>query len=363
MKSCAVWLAGCALALGAGAAGASEVEDGAEAPVVELVVCLDVSGSMEALIDTCRRKLWDTVAAMAQTEPTPRVREGLLSYGGQDAAEMGHVVVRADLTEDWDTLYERLFELRAGGGTEYVGGALHSALEYMRWTEGSLRLVVVAGNEPADQDPRYPFRDQALAAVAAGATVHAVYCDYGSGEDESTWAELAELGGGTLTRIDPDHAEAIETPYDAELSALGQQLNTTYVPFGALGDAGCARQSAQDANAEAAGGYANGADRALAKASALYRNRGWDLVDAWRGEDFSWSELTDAERPEALRGLSAEACEAWIQERLAEREALQAQIQRLGELRAAYVAGALSRTDHEVFALTRVVLDALHTAR
>ena len=38
-----------------------------------------------------------------------------------------------------------------------------------------------------------------------------------------------------MTRIDPDHAEAIETPYDAELSALGQQLNTTYVPFGVHG--------------------------------------------------------------------------------------------------------------------------------
>ena len=43
----------------------------------------------------------------------------------------------------------------------------------------------------------------------------------------------------------------IPTPQDAEIAKLGVELNKTYLPFGKMGQAGLARQSAQDANASA----------------------------------------------------------------------------------------------------------------
>ena len=48
---------------------------------VDLVICLDTSGSMTALIDSARAKLWEVINELAQADPTPRLRVGLLTYG------------------------------------------------------------------------------------------------------------------------------------------------------------------------------------------------------------------------------------------------------------------------------------------
>src|SRR5215467_1415802 len=48
---------------------------------VDLVIALDISGSMEGLIDSARQKLWDTVNLLASARPQPILRVGLLTYG------------------------------------------------------------------------------------------------------------------------------------------------------------------------------------------------------------------------------------------------------------------------------------------
>ena len=54
----------------------------AEKPkAIDLVVCLDVSGSMNGLIDSAKIKLWDVVNELAKVKPTPNLRVALYSYG------------------------------------------------------------------------------------------------------------------------------------------------------------------------------------------------------------------------------------------------------------------------------------------
>ena len=54
----------------------------AEKPkAIDLVVCLDVSGSMNGLIDSAKIKLWDVVNELARVKPTPNLRVALYSYG------------------------------------------------------------------------------------------------------------------------------------------------------------------------------------------------------------------------------------------------------------------------------------------
>jgi hypothetical protein len=48
---------------------------------IDLVICLDTSGSMSGLIDTAKEKLWAIVNEMDRAEPTPVLRVGLLTYG------------------------------------------------------------------------------------------------------------------------------------------------------------------------------------------------------------------------------------------------------------------------------------------
>ena len=73
-----------ALALLAGA-GPAVAADKPAAADVDVVICLDVSGSMNGLLDSARIKLWDIVNDLAKIKPTPNLRVGLYSYGGSTA--------------------------------------------------------------------------------------------------------------------------------------------------------------------------------------------------------------------------------------------------------------------------------------
>ena len=45
-----------------------------EIRAVDVVLCLDTSGSMENLLDSARARLWDVVNELARLTPTPRLR-------------------------------------------------------------------------------------------------------------------------------------------------------------------------------------------------------------------------------------------------------------------------------------------------
>jgi hypothetical protein len=55
---------------------------------IDLVVCLDTSGSMRGLLDSARQSIWSIVNDLALAEPAPLLRVALLTYGnnGHDKA-------------------------------------------------------------------------------------------------------------------------------------------------------------------------------------------------------------------------------------------------------------------------------------
>src|SRR3954471_15526373 len=102
---------------------------------VDLVICLDVSNSMDGLIDSAKRKLWDIVNDLGKAKPTPKLRVALYSYGndGYDP-KVGWVRKELDLTTDPDKVSEKLFGLKTNGGTEYVGRVCRDALQQLQWS-------------------------------------------------------------------------------------------------------------------------------------------------------------------------------------------------------------------------------------
>ena len=84
---------------------------------VDVVVCLDTSGSMRDLLDSARARLWDVVNELARMKPTPLLRVGLLSFGSDKSTpEKGWVINHLDLTDDLDGVYAELASLTIGGG-------------------------------------------------------------------------------------------------------------------------------------------------------------------------------------------------------------------------------------------------------
>ncbi|HEY2785023.1 MAG TPA: vWA domain-containing protein, partial [Fimbriiglobus sp.] len=130
---------------------------------VDLVICLDVSGSMNGLIDSARIKLWDVVNELAKMKPTPNLRVGLYTYGRADLVADGFVHKDVDLTTDLDEVYKKLNVRPPVGGTEYCGRVTKRALLDQKWStdRNALRVIFVCGNEPADQDKEVLLPDAA----------------------------------------------------------------------------------------------------------------------------------------------------------------------------------------------------------
>ena len=313
---------------------------GKGAPRVDLVIALDTSSSMDGLIDATRAKLWDVVTLLARAKPQPVLRIGLISYGNDGyPSENGWIRKESDLTTDLDAVYAKLFALRTNGGTEYVARAVHSAVHEMQWdnTEQTLRIVFVAGNEPADQDPTIPLADAAKDAIDHHVRVNTIYCGSEANVEKNGWEHLALLARGGFNSIDQNEVAAIATPMDAELAKLSDALNDTYVAYGKAAAEKKANQVAQDKNARSLGTSA-AAGRAHAKASAMYFAPEWDLVDAQRASGgAALKGMSAAALPPAMAAMPAPAREAYVADKAKKRAELQQQISALAARRDGFI--------------------------
>jgi hypothetical protein len=232
-----------------GDAVAAELEGPASRRDVDLVIALDVSGSMDGLIESAKQRLWDITNELAQARPVPALRVAILSYGRPSYGEQtGYVRVDLPFTADLDAVNETLFAFHTDGGEEYVARAIQTSLDTLRWSQASdaLKVVFVAGNESAEQDPRLTIAQAAAAAARQGVVVNALYCGGAGHAEAEGWRRVAASTNGLYASIDQNAAAVAEiaTPFDAKLAALNDELNATYVAFGASGERGRANQAA-----------------------------------------------------------------------------------------------------------------------
>ena len=100
---------------------------------VDLAICLDMSNSMDGLIESAKQKLWAVVNELATAKPHPQLRVALYQYGNDGLdSENGWVQRVCELTDDLDTVYSKLFELKTNGGTEYVVRVVRATREVER---------------------------------------------------------------------------------------------------------------------------------------------------------------------------------------------------------------------------------------
>jgi len=322
-----------AILLVAAPAAAQDKKDEKRA-AVDVVFCVDCSGSMGGVIQTAKEKIWTIVGEIAKAKPTPVLRIGIIGYGDADRRFRFF-----ELTDDLDAAYGNLLTFKADiGGDEWVGLAVRKAAEEMKWntSKEALRLIFVVGNETARQGPaEHDYAKTVPLAIARDIMVNTIFC--GEGVDE-TWREIAKLGDGASTVIAAQGgAVAIETPMDKELIDLNAKLNGTYLPYGRKGAEGQKQQVLQDSNSHSNGGASNLADRAGAKAWSGYNCRGWDLVDAAKEKEFKLESVKDEELPEEMRKMTMDERRAHIEKKRAERDAIVKQVQETGVKRAKFI--------------------------
>jgi len=333
---------------------------------VDLAICLDTSGSMSGLIESAKQKLWAVVNELAMQKPRPVLRVALYHYGNSGLdPRTGWVKQLCPLTSDLDAVYGALFPLRTNGGTEYVARVVRAATQELEWSKDkrALRIIFVAGNEPATQDEAtYKLQDICKGAASNGIIVNTIHCGDDATGRRTGWSDAAAWADGQYAFIDQDRGTVvINTPHDKRLAELSAKLNTTYLGYGAKAEAGRANQVAQDANA-ARMAPAAAAQRAGAKASGLYTQAGWDLVDASKQEGFELEKVKDEDLPEEMRKMTLEEKKAHIAEMATKRARIQKEVQELNAKRDVYVKEEMAKKGlNENASLDNALREAIRT--
>jgi von Willebrand factor type A domain-containing protein len=314
-------------------------------PSVDVALLLDTSNSMDGLINQAKSQLWNIVQRFATAKKqgqTPLLRVALFEYGNTKlpAAE-GYIRQVVPLADNLDKLSEALFGLRTSGGDEYCGQVIDEAITRLDWSteSGGYKAIFIAGNEPFTQG-EVDFRSACRRAIEKGVIVNTIHCgSYQNGVD-GKWQEGAKLAEGEAFNIDQDRVEVrIDCPQDKLIIKLSAELNKTYLWFGrreereALGS----NQVAQDSNAYGFSAQ-SAVKRSVAKAGAVYRNAGRDLVDSWEEDAQVLERVKEIQLPEAMQKMTKEERVAHIGAMQLKRKEIQKQIARLNREREDYLA-------------------------
>jgi hypothetical protein len=306
-----------------------EVQD-----TVQIALLLDTSSSMDGLINQARSQLWtmvDQIGRMTREVNGKtrgvKIELALYQYGNDTlSVNSGFIQQVLPFTTDLDRVSEKLHALFTNGGSEYVGQAIETAVSELAWSkDASMRFIYVAGNEEFNQGP--VSADHAMTIAAQhNINVQLIFC--GSNK-EPTWDVAAKLAKTDLMTIDQNQvAQYIPAPQDAEILRLGQQINATYLAYGAAGAASVARQAkADEVSAKMSPKVA--LERAQLKAKKSYDNRNWDMIDANKNNATFLEQTKDDELPAELRGKSLDEKKQIIAAKTEARQELQKQLAKL----------------------------------
>ncbi len=314
------------------------------APKIQAAILLDVSNSMDGLIEQAKAQLWNMVSVMGKAKCntiTPEIEIALYEYGrSNNDARQGYVKQITGFTTDLDQLSQKLFALTTNGGDEYCGQVIYTSLKDLSWNNdsSSYKVIFIAGNEDFLQG-NLLYTKACDEAKKKGVIVNTLYCGDRMQGIREHWNLNAECGNGSFTNINQDaKIEDIPTPYDSVIFALNDKLNETYIRFGARGEAAYAAQASVDKL-----NYSMNKSVAVKRVTVkgkkeLYKNSSWDLVDAAE-DDKKFAEKVDIKTlPDSLQKKSRKEIQQVIEIKTAERAKVQKDIEAVSVKRETYIA-------------------------
>lgn len=208
-----------------------------EGPIIELVFCLDATGSMSGLIATAKEKIWSIVSELSQTQPAPRIKLGMVFYRDRGDAYITKVI---PMTLDIDSVYTELLAIQAGGGgdtPESVNQALHEAVSQMNWTRGNnvYKTVFLVGDCAPHMDYKNDVKYQVTCKLASekGITLNTIKLGTQCTDAIPHFKAIAECSNGEYQQLG-QHAEdlVIKTPYDDSINYYSKQIDASKMYYG-----------------------------------------------------------------------------------------------------------------------------------
>jgi Mg-chelatase subunit ChlD len=314
-----------------------------ERPRVEVVFCLDTTGSMGGLIDAAKQKIWTISNQIAGGKPTPQLKLGLVAY--RDRGDE-YVTKVFDLTDDLDAIHGHLMGLRAAGGgdlPESVNQALHDAVTKIKWSSDkkTLRIIFLVGDAPPHMD--YPddvkYPETCKLAVKNDIIINTIQCG-AHAQTRTEWEKICRLAEGSYVQIDARGGPVltVATPFDKDLATINTELARSTLTYGSKHKQAAGLAKAADAAAlptSAAAERAGFAGKAGMAAS-------YDLLDSIKAGKVKLEELKKEELPDELKKLTLKEQRAYLDKLDKRRQDLMKQAADLDKKRGAFITKKLS---------------------
>ncbi len=310
---------------------------------IQLALLLDVSNSMDGLINQAKTELWSIVnqAATASKLGEQTVLEiALYEYGKSSLPkEKGYIRKVLDFTTDLDTVSKALFGLNTNGGDEYCGQVIQESVENLIWRDNDsvYKVVFIAGNEEFTQGTLH-YKTACEKAVNKHVVINTIHCGDSATGVRHFWKQGAYSGKGKYFYINQNASFIdFDTPYDSLISAYNDSLNATYVYYGSNGLGYKTNQIAQDKNNKTLGKKAH-LERAKSKSmSKAYKNVHWDAVDAYVQDSTAVTKIFKSGIDGTLKVKDTAELKKLILEKSQKRAYYQGEINRLSNLRTQFI--------------------------
>jgi Mg-chelatase subunit ChlD len=317
-------------------------------PQVEVVFCLDTTGSMGGLIDAAKQKIWSMCNQIAGGKPTPELKVGLVAYRDRGAKEE-YVTKVFDLTADLDAIHTQLMSFRAAGGGDFpesVNQALNEAVTKITWSKNkkTLKIIFLVGDAPPHMD--YPddvkYPDTCKLAVKNDIIINTIQCGTHA-DTKKFWQEICRLAEGSYVQIDQRGGPVVTvaTPYDADLAKINAELARTTLVYGRPE----MRSNAKGNLAKAAGLPAPVAADRAGYAGRTGMAASYDLLDNIKNGKVKLEKLKKEELPEELQKLTLDEQRAYLDKLDKRRSELLKEAGELDKKRGAFITKKLAADD------------------
>ena len=314
-------------------------------PKIQAAILLDVSNSMDGLIEQAKAQLWNMVSTMGKAkcdgDVLPQIEIALYEYGrSSNDAKQGYVKQVNSFITNLDSLSENLFNLTTNGGDEYCGHVIYSSINELKWDVApeNYKVIFIAGNEDFLQGD-VQYIKACNEAKLKGVIVNTIYCGDKMQGIREHWNLNAECGSGSYTNINQDaKMEEIPTPYDSMIYVMNDKLNGTYLAYGYAGYSSSMKQAKMD-GLNSTMSKSAGIKRVAAKSnSQVYKNGEWDLVDKVAYDSIGFVNMSKEQLPDSLRNKTKDEIKKIVEEKSKQRASVQQEIITLNKQRDVYIA-------------------------
>lgn len=207
---------------------------------LDIVFCVDLSGSTNGLLSDVRDNLWMIVNQLNQIDPAPNLRIGVIGFSRPSFKKSNsYVKVLSDLIPSIDHVASELYKLKPSieKGDQIVSAAINTCLYNISWSQDptALKLIFLVGNGSVNTNG-YEYVKSCEEAVRKNIVINTIYIMKSANwfDEISGWRRIANISGGMQFEMFMNKPDAVSYWKGdlLNLENLNKDLNSTFLWVG-----------------------------------------------------------------------------------------------------------------------------------